>query len=138
VTGLSAAKTPDMSQLMHISHDPLAPMAELIDFEQFLAVDIRVGRIITASALVEARKPAFRLEIDFGPAIGIKTSSAQITEHYSPETLVGRMVAAVVNFPPRQIGKMMSQVLTLGFPDENGAVVLITPDHDVPIGGRLF
>jgi tRNA-binding protein len=123
---------------MHISHDPLAPMAELIDFEQFLAVDIRVGRIITASALVEARKPAFRLEIDFGPAIGIKTSSAQITEHYSPETLVGRMVAAVVNFPPRQIGKMMSQVLTLGFPDENGAVVLITPDHDVPIGGRLF
>jgi tRNA-binding protein len=123
---------------MHISHDPLAPMAELIDFEQFLAVDIRVGRIITASALVEARKPAFRLEIDFGPAIGIKTSSAQIAEHYSPETLVGRMAAAVVNFPPRQIGKMMSQVLTLGFPDENGAVVLITPDHDVPIGGRLF
>ena len=123
---------------MHISHDPQATAAALISFEQFLAVDIRVGRIITAAPLAEARKPAFRLLIDFGPTIGVKTSSAQITEHYTPETLVGRLVAAVVNFPPRQIGKVMSEVLTLGFPDDQGAVVLVAPDHAVPIGGRLF
>ncbi len=123
---------------MHISHDPQATAATLISFEQFLAVDIRVGRIITAAPLAEARKPAFRLSIDFGPTIGVKTSSAQITEHYTPETLVGRLVAAVVNFPPRQIGKVMSEVLTLGFPDDQGAVVLFAPDHAVPIGGRLF
>lgn len=123
---------------MHISHDPQAAAATLISFEQFLAVDIRVGRIITAAPLFEARKPAFRLSIDFGPTIGVKTSSAQITEHYTAETLVGRLVAAVVNFPPRQIGKVMSEVLTLGFPDDQGAVVLFAPDHAVPIGGRLF
>lgn len=123
---------------MHISNDPLAPVAQCISFEQFLAVDIRAGRVLSSSLIAGLRKPAFRLEIDFGPTIGIKASSAQITDHYTPETLVGRMVAAVVNFPPRQIGKMMSQVLTLGFPDENGAVVLVAPAHDVPIGGRLF
>jgi tRNA-binding protein len=123
---------------MHISHDPLAAAADLIGFEQFLAVDIRVGRILTAAPIAGARKPAFKISIDFGPAIGVRTSSAQITEHYTPETLMGRMVAAVVNFPPRQIGKTMSEVLTLGFPDENGAVVLFAPDQNVPLGGRLF
>jgi tRNA-binding protein len=123
---------------MHASHDPQAQAANLIGFDQFLAVDIRVGRILSAAALEGARKPAFKLSIDFGAAIGVKKSSAQITEHYTPETLVGRMVAAVVNFPPRQIGKFMSEVLTLGFPDEAGAVVLFGPDRQVPIGGRLF
>ena len=123
---------------MHSAHDPLAPAAAIIHFEQFLTVDIRVGRIIAVAPIAEARKPAFRLSIDFGPTIGVKASSAQITEHYTPEGLVGRLVAAVVNFPPRQIGKTMSEVLTLGFPDENGAVVLFAPDHAVPIGGRLF
>ncbi len=123
---------------MHISHDPLAAAADLISFEQFLAVDIRVGCVRTAVPIAEARKPAIKLTIDFGPAIGVRTSSAQITEHYTPETLIGRLVAAVVNFPPRQIGKTMSEVLTLGFPDENGAVVLFAPDQTVPLGGRLF
>lgn len=123
---------------MHILHDPLAPLAAPISFDQFLAVDIRAGRIITASPVANARKPAFRLEIDFGSVVGVKTSSAQITENYTAETLIGQMVAAVVNFPPRQIGKMMSEVLTLGFPDVTGAVVLIVPRDDVPIGGRLF
>jgi tRNA-binding protein len=123
---------------MHISHDPLAAAADTITFDQFLAVDIRVGRIISAAPLEGARKPAFKLSIDFGSGIGIKKSSAQITEHYTVEILHGRMVAAVVNFPPRQIGKFMSEVLTLGFPDENGAVVLFAPDHAVPMGGRLF
>lgn len=121
-----------------MSHDPHAGAAEVISFEQFLAVDIRVGRILIAVPIAEARKPAFKLTIDFGDAIGIRTSAAQITEHYAPETLAGRMVAAVVNFPPRQIGKTMSEVLTLGFPDGNGAVVLFAPDQEVPLGGRLF
>ncbi|HLZ83237.1 MAG TPA: tRNA-binding protein [Caulobacteraceae bacterium] len=123
---------------MHVRHDPEAPPAAAITFEQFLAVDIRVGRVLAAEPFPEARKPATKLTIDFGPAIGVKRSSAQITEHYAPETLVGRQVAAVVNFPPRQIGKFMSEVLTLGFPDTQGAVVLFAPDLDVPIGGRLF
>jgi tRNA-binding protein len=123
---------------MHASHDPAAPTADKISFDQFLAVDIRVGRVVTAAPIPDARKPAFKLSIDFGSAIGVRTSSAQITEHYTPETLAGRLVAAVVNFPPRQIGKTMSEVLTLGFPDEQGAVVLFAPDHDVPLGGRLF
>ena len=112
--------------------------AETIDFDQFVAVDIRVGRIVTAEPFPEARKPAFKLSIDFGPTIGVKRSSAQITDHYSLETLPGRLVAAVVNFPPRQIGPMRSEVLTLGFPDETGAVVLIAPDHAIPLGSRLF
>ncbi len=123
---------------MHVLHDPAAPVAAPIDFDAFLAVDIRVGTIVAAEPYPEARKPAIKLRIDFGPAIGVKRSSAQITEHYDCDALVGRQVAAVVNFPPRQIGKFVSEVLTLGFPDANGAVVLIGPGHQVPDGGRLF
>jgi tRNA-binding protein len=123
---------------MHLLHSPDAPAADIIDFDQFLAVDIRVGRIISAEPFPEARKPAYKLTIDFGPAIGIKKSSAQITEHYDLAILPGRMIAAVVNFPPRQIGKFMSQVLTLGFPNVAGEVILFAPDTDVPLGSRLF
>ena len=123
---------------MHLLHAADAPAAAEIGFDQFLAVDIRAGTILEVEPFPEARKPAFKLRIDFGPAIGIKRSSAQITEHYTPEALVGRQVAAVVNFPPRQIGKFMSEVLTLGFPDEAGKVVLFAPDQKVPDGSRLF
>ena len=123
---------------MHLSHDPEAPPAEQITFDTFLKVDIRVGTIIAAHEFPEARKPAYRLEIDFGPTIGVKKSSAQIVANYTREELVGRQVAAVVNFPPRQIGPAMSEVLTLGFPDEAGEVVLFAPDKSVPDGSRLF
>ena len=123
---------------MHFSHDPGAPAAPQIDFNQFLTVDVRVGTIVAAEPFPEARKPAIKLRIDFGPGVGVKQSSAQITRHYEPGILVGRQVAAVVNFPPRQIGKFMSEVLTLGFPDENGEVVLFSPDRAVPDGARLF
>jgi tRNA-binding protein len=109
-----------------------------IVFEEFLKVDVRVGTVLAAEPLAGARKPAIRLEIDFGPDIGVKKSSAQISVNYSAETLVGRQVAAVVNFPPRQIGKIMSEVLTLGFPDTSGEVVLIIPERPVPNGGKLY
>ena len=111
-------------------------MAE-IEFDDFLAVDIRVGRITRAEPYPEARKPAIKLWVDFGPELGEKKSSAQITAHYEPEQLVGRQVLAVVNFPPRQIGKFVSEVLVLGLGDADGEVVLIGPDRDVPAGGRL-
>lgn len=123
---------------MHIIPDPVEPPAPMIDFGQFLAVDIRIGKIITAEPLQNARNPAFVLTIDFGPHIGLKKSSAQLTEHYNCEDLVDRLIAAVVNFPPRQVGKIMSEILTLGFPDASGAVVLFTPDREVPLGSRLF
>ena len=123
---------------MHVIPEPTAPVAPNIDFTQFLSVDIRIGKITSAVILQGARNPAFVLSIDFGPHIGVKKSSAQITEHYSCEELPGRLVAAVVNFPPRQIGKIMSEVLTLGFPDASGAVVLFAPDREVPLGSRLF
>jgi len=111
---------------------------ERIAYDDFLKVDIRVGTVVEVSPFPEARKPAYQLRIDFGPEIGVKKSSAQITKHYTLADLVGRQVAAVVNFPPRQIGPMMSEVLTLGFPDEAGEVVLIGPGHTVPNGGRMF
>lgn len=113
-------------------------MSEQIAYDDFAKVDIRVGTVLTAQPLEGARKPAIRLEIDFGPEIGVRKSSAQLTVQYTPQELVGRKVAAVVNFPPRQIGKFMSQVLTLGFPAADGSVVLVVPDKDVPNGGRLF
>lgn len=123
---------------MHVRHDPDAPAGETIAFADFLKVDIRIGTVLSAEPFPEARKPAFKLRIDFGPVIGVKTSSAQITENYDLAGLPGRQVAAVVNFPPRQIGKFMSEVLTLGFADESGAVVLFAPDRRVPDGSRLF
>ena len=110
----------------------------MITYPDFEKVDIRVGTIVEAEPFPEARKPAIKLRIDFGAEIGVKRSSAQITEHYTPEGLIGRQVAAVVNFPPRQIGPMMSEVLTLGFPDAEGKVVLVSPTVPVPNGGRLF
>ena len=109
-----------------------------LSFDDFLKVDIRVGEIVKAEPYPEARKPAIKLWVDFGDEIGVKKSSAQITVHYSVETLPGRKVLGVVNFPPRQIGKFMSEVLVLGVPDKDGEVVLLKPDKDVPIGGRMY
>ncbi len=109
-----------------------------IEFDDFLKVDVRVGKIVKAEPFPEARKPAIKLWVDFGPEIGERKSSAQITQNYTVEDLPGKQVLAVVNFPPRQIGKFMSEILVLGIPDENGNVMLITPDKDVPLGGRLY
>jgi tRNA-binding protein len=112
------------------------PMA--ISFDDFLKIDIRVGTIIEAEPYPEARKPAIKVKVDFGEEIGVRKSSAQITVHYTPETLIGRQVAAVVNFPAKQIGKFMSECLVLGFPDDGGEVVLLAPSQKVPNGGRMF
>jgi tRNA-binding protein len=114
------------------------PVAPKISFDDFRRTDVRVGTIVAAEPFPEARKPSIKLTIDFGSEIGVRRSSAQLVKHYRPQELVGRQVAAVLNFPPRQIGPMMSEVLTLGFPDEEGEVVLIAPDKKVPDGGRLF
>lgn len=113
-------------------------MMDQIGYPDFDKVEIRVGTITDAQAFPEARKPSIKLWVDFGGAIGVRKSSAQITTHYAPDRLIGRQVVAVVNFPPRQIGPFMSEVLVLGVPDENGAVVLLKPDLAVPIGGRMF
>ena len=114
------------------------PAQPVITFDDFLKVDIRVGRIVAAEDFPKARKPAYKLTIDFGPEIGVKRSSAQITKNHRLDELEGMLVLAVVNFPPRQIGPMMSEVLTLGVPDEEGEVVLITPSRDAAVGGRLY
>ena len=111
-------------------------MADL-SFDDFLKVDIRVGRVVDAQPFPEARKPAIKLWVDFGGDLGVRKSSAQITRHYAPEEIVGKQVMAVVNFPPRQIGPFMSEILVLGLPDADGEIVLIGPDQDVPIGGRM-
>lgn len=113
-------------------------MTAQIGFDDFLKVDVRVGTVVEALPFPQARKPAYKLKIDFGPEIGIKRSSAQVTVHYQPDELVGRQVAGVVNFPPRQVGPFMSEVLTLGFSDENGDIVLLGPERPVPNGSRMF
>ena len=122
---------------MHQTQYPKTPPADEITFDDFLEVDIRIGTVVEAAPFPEARKPALKLRIDFGAGVGIKSSSAQITAHYEPDALVGRQVMAVVNFPPRQIGPFLSEVLTLGFPDASGEIVLANPDHSLPDGARL-
>jgi tRNA-binding protein len=109
-----------------------------IGYDDFQRVEVRAGRVQRAEPFPEARRPALKLWIDFGPELGIRRTSAQITKHYSPKELPGRMVLAVTNFPPKQIGSFMSEVLVLGVPDEEGEVVLVRPDRDVPLGGRLY
>ena len=124
--------------MTHIQHDLAAAPSPTIDFDAFLNVDIRIGTVVQVEQFPEARKPSLKLTIDFGSTIGQKRSSAQIVDHYDVASLIGRQVAAVVNFPPRQIGKFMSEVLTVGFADGDGAVVLFAPDRPVPDGSRLF
>jgi tRNA-binding protein len=123
---------------MHLDHDPAAPAAEQVSFDDFLKVDIRVGTIVAAEVYEGARKPSLKLRIDFGAGVGERKSVGQVAALYSPEELIGRQVAAVVNFPKRQIGKAVSEALTLGFADEEGRVVLFAPDQPVPNGSRLF
>ncbi|MBD3769575.1 MAG: tRNA-binding protein [Rhodobacterales bacterium] len=122
---------------MHLVDAPENAPEDAITFDDFRKVDIRIGTVLEAAPLEGARKPAIRMLIDFGPGVGVKKSSAQVTVHYAPETLVGKQVAGVVNFPPRQIGKFMSEVLTLGFADAEGAIVMFSPDKPVPNGARL-
>lgn len=122
---------------MHVNHSHDQEAAELISFDEFLKVDVRIGEIVCAEEFKEARKPAYILHIDFGSTLGIKKTSAQITEHYTCNELIGKKVAAVVNFPKRQIGPIQSEVLTLGFSDKDGHVVLFSPDKEVPNGSRL-
>ncbi|WP_164114600.1 tRNA-binding protein [Sphingorhabdus sp. Alg239-R122] len=124
--------------MSHLAHDPQSPAAKEITFDDFLKVDIRIGTIMRTEEFPEARKPAYKIWIDFGTGIGIRKSSVQIVEKYTVNNLVGKQVAAVVNFQSRQIGPFMSQVLTLGFADEAGAVTLFSPDKSVPNGARLF
>ena len=123
---------------MHLVLSPDAPAMPEITFDDFTAVDIRIGTVVEASAFPEARKPAYKLSVDFGPGVGIRKSSAQITDHYTPEALVGRQVMGVVNFPPRQIGPVRSEVLVLGFADKEGRIVLAAVDQPVPNGTRLL
>lgn len=123
---------------MHLDHDPEAPPGETISFDDFLRVDIRVGTVIAAEVYEGARKPSFKLRIDFGPGVGERRSVGQVAALYTPEELIGRQVAAVINFPSRQIGKALSEALTLGFADVEGRVVLFSPDKPVPDGSRLF
>jgi tRNA-binding protein len=130
-----------MDQQLTTDHRPLTTepvMTDTIAYGDFERVDIRVGTIVDAQPFPEARKPAYKLVIDFGPDMGLKRSSAQLTVHYRPDQLIGRQVCAVVNFPPRQIGPFISEVLTLGMPDDDGSVVLVKPDFKVPNGGKLF
>lgn len=122
---------------MHLTHDPHASAANEISFDDFLNVDIRLGTILEAEEIPEARNPAYKLRIDFGSGVGVKRSAAQITAHYAPAALIGSRVMAVVNFPPRQIGPVRSEVLVLGFPDADGHIVLARPDQDAPNGARL-
>lgn len=123
---------------MHLDHDPEAPAGEAIAFADFLQVDIRIGTIVATEVYEGARKPSLKLRIDFGVGIGVRKSVAQVAVLYTPEALLGRQIAAVVNFPPRQIGKALSEALTLGFADAEGRVVLFSPDQPVPNGSRLF
>ena len=124
--------------MAHVTPDPAAPQAPVIAFDDWMKADVRIGTIVEVLPFPEARKPAFKLVIDFGATIGLRKSSAQITRHYTTEALVGRQIIAVVNFAPRQIGRFMSEVLTLGVPDADGEVVLLHPEQPVPNGGRLF
>lgn len=123
---------------MHLNHDAAAPASAEITFDDFLKVDIRVGTVVAVEVYEGARKPSYRLRIDFGPGIGEKKSVSQVVALYSPEDIIGRQIAAVVNFPVRQISKALSEVLTLGFADEEGRVLLFSPDQPVPNGSRLF
>lgn len=122
---------------MHLDFNPDSPVASAIQFDDFLKVDIRVGTVIEVNEFPEAKKPSYKMKIDFGSGVGIKKSSAQITHHYSANDLVGKKVLAVVNFPPRQIGKFLSEVLVLGLSDDQNQIVLFSLDHEVPNGARL-